>query len=340
MKFFNVGCKLVAFVLALASVGIAQQAAPPSTPDAAQPASAAPAPAAQLPSSTGSAPVAAPPSEQVNTPVPTLRLGNGDLLDIGVYGVTDLSQTIRINDAGDISFPLIGVCHLAGLTTDQARRVLESKLVEGGFLNDPHVSIFVKEYATQGISVMGEVTRPGIYPLLGSPRLFDVIAAAGGLTPSAGRAVTLIHRDHPQEPQTVTFDSDLSSASADNVSVFPGDTVVVSKANLVYVVGDVGLPGGFTMSNNESVSVLQAVALAHGANKTAALGKSKIIRKSAKGYEEVPIPLDKILSAKAPDTVLEAGDIVFVPSSAAKGAVSKTVDSLVQIATGVAIYRH
>jgi polysaccharide export outer membrane protein len=297
--------------------------------------------APQEPASVTPAPAAAPPAETANTEAPKLRLGSGDLLDIAVFGVPELSQQARISDSGEIAFPLIGVVHLAGLTPEDARKLVETRLRDDGMLNDPHVSLFVKEYATQGISILGEVAHPGIYPLLGSRRLYDVISVAGGLTLAAGRLVTITHRDRPGEPVTVSFDSDpAKSSSYNNVEVFPGDTIVVSKAGLVYVVGDVVQPGGYIMGNNERMTVLEALAFAKGANRNAALGSAKIIRRTPDGPHEIPIPLNKILSAKASDMPLQAEDIVFVPSSAAKSAVRKTIDSIVQVATGVAIYRR
>ena len=284
------------------------------------------------------APVASPAADQ---PVsPGIRLGSGDLISVSVYGVPELGQDLRINDQGNVSMALIGSVHLAGLTPEAAQNTIEEKLRSGGFLNNPHVTILIKEMATQGISIMGEVARPGIYPLMGPRRLYDVIAAAGGLSQRAGQLVTITHRDHPDQPQNVRFSSDPAKTPENNIQIMPGDTIVVSKAGLVYVVGDVFQPGGFVMENNENISVLQAVALAHGPNRTAALGRSKIIRKGPNGLTEIPIPLDKILSAKSPDLALKAEDIVFVPNSAAKSAARRGLESIVQVATGLAIYRR
>ena len=145
----------------------------------------------------------------------------------------------------------------------------------------PHVSVAIKEYTTQGVSVLGEVAKPGIYPVMGVRRLFDIVSAAGGLTPRAGRAVTITHRDKPQEPQIISFSQDTAQSPSVNVEIYPGDTVYVSRAGVVYVAGEVSKPGGYVMENNESLSVLQAVALAGGTSHTAKLDSSRLIRKSA-----------------------------------------------------------
>lgn len=268
---------------------------------------------------------------------PQLRLGAGDLVDISVYGAPDLNQRARITNSGEVYMPLVGYIKVDGLTIEEAQAAIEKSLIEGNFLKTPHVSVFISEYATQGASLMGEVTRPGVYPVLGSRRLFDMIAAAGGLTPKAGKTVTISHRDESQPAATVTLSNDPTKNTAANVQVFPGDTIMVSKAGIIYVVGDVSHPSGFIMENNESVTVLQALALAGGNNSNAALDSSKLIRRTPSGPQEIPIPLKKILSAQAPDVNMQAEDILFVPASKGKKAISRTMEAIVQIATGASL---
>jgi polysaccharide export outer membrane protein len=113
---------------------------------------------------------------------------------------------------------------------------------------------------------------------------------------------------------------------------------MVSHAGIVYVVGDVGKPGGFLIENNDRLTVLQAIALAQGTNKTAALNKSKLIRKTETGHEEVPVPLKKILSNDVGDVMLADGDILFVPTSQAKNAAYRGMETALQMATGVVVY--
>lgn len=269
-----------------------------------------------------------------------LRLGSGDLLYVTVYGVPELAQELRVGNDGDVSMALVGSVHIAGLTAEEAQAAMEKRLMDGGFLRNPHVSVLVKEYATQGASVMGEVVRPGVYPVLGARRLFDVVAAAGGLTPRAGKIVTITHRDHPHDPINVEMSNDPAKSAQSNVPVRPGDTVVVTKAGLVYVVGEVGRPSGLVMENNETMTVLQAIALAQGTTSMAALDRSKLIRKTPKGPVEIPIPLRKILAAKAPDVGLQPDDIVFVPGSPGKGFTRRGVEAIIAITTGLAVYRR
>jgi polysaccharide export outer membrane protein len=259
------------------------------------------------------------------------------LLEVAVFGAPDFDRQVRVSSSGDVTLPLVGAVHVAGITTAEAEKLLEKKLLAGGYFNDPHVSVFEKEYQTQGISVLGEVQKPGIYPMLGSHKLFDVISAAGGTTPKAGNQVTITRRDRSQPPQNLTLAGNGSDSTKNNPDVMPGDTVVVQKAGVVYVVGDVHMPGGFIMDKPE-LTVLQALAMAQGANSTAKLDQARLIRRNGNQRQEVPIALKKILSSKAPDVNLQADDILFVPNSAAKSAMRRGLEAIVQAATGVAIY--
>src|SRR6266478_8143114 len=176
-----------------------------------------------------------------------LMIGAGDLLEISLYGMPDFKTDVRFSSGGEISLPMLGTVAVAGFSVEQAETLIERKLSEKGLFNDPHVTVFEKEYATQGISLLGEVQRPGIYPLLGSRKLYDAISAAGGTTPKAGRYVLITRRNDPQHSVRVPLLTGAPESMENNVTVEPGDTILVSKAGVVYVVGDVRLPGGFVM---------------------------------------------------------------------------------------------
>ena len=268
-----------------------------------------------------------------------LLIGSGDLLEVSLYGMPDFKTDVRVNSGGEISLPMLGTVAVAGLSIEQAETLIERKLRQKGLFNDPHVTVFEKEYATQGISVLGEVQKPGIYPLLGSRKLYDAISAAGGTTPKAGRYVLITRRDDPGHPVRVPLLTGTPESMENNVAVEPGDTVVVSKAGVVYVVGDVHQPGGFVMENGNDITVLKAIALAQGTNPNAALNSAKLVRKTPEGPKDVPLPLKNILAAKAPDLQLQPDDVVFVPGSAGKSAAKRGGEAILQMATGVAIWR-
>ncbi len=278
------------------------------------------------------------PSVVLQTQVPSeLLIGSGDLLQISVEGAPEFMHEVRVSREGQITLPMIGKITVGGLSASQAQDLIATRLRDGKYFRDPQVNVFAKEYATQGISVLGEVTKPGIYPLLGTHTLFDAISAAGGVTPKAGKKVMIMRRGET-EAQVVEMPIGIQDWSHSNVEVKPGDTVMVSKAGIVYVVGDVKLPGGFVMENSK-MTVLQAIALAQGTNPTASLGKAKLIRKSASGEQkETPIALNKIYSAKNPDMPLEAEDILFIPNSKAKTGFRKGLDTIISTASGMAVY--
>lgn len=271
--------------------------------------------------------------------VTALRIDSGDLLEITVYGVPDLTQKSRVNSTGEITLPLLGPVHVRGLTAAEVEGLLGKKLVEARLVKKPSVTVFISEYATQGITVFGEVNKPGTYSILGSRRLFDVISMAGGLTAKSGKQVTITHRNELNHPVIITLPSDLDELSQSDLEILPGDTIVVSKAGIVYVVGGVGKPGGFPIDNHAGLTVVQAIALAEGTKLNARLDNTRLIRTTAEGRKEIFIPLGKILAGQASDSQLQANDIVFVPNSAVKSGLKRGLEVAVQMATGVAIYR-
>jgi polysaccharide biosynthesis/export protein len=266
-------------------------------------------------------------------------IGGGDLLEVSVYGAPEFTKVeTRVSSQGEISLPMLGAVQVAGLTTRQAEKLVAGKLTEGKFFNGPNVSIFAKEYATQGVSVLGEVLKPGVYPILGARQLFDAISLAGGLTPRAGSVIAVTHRGEHTTALQVPVSNDPEKSAVSNVKVYPGDTIFVPRAGIIYVVGDVRTPGGFVLDNSSRMTVLKAIAMAQGVNPTASLDKAKLVRKTPKGQEEQPLELKKIMAGKSPDVAMQPDDIVFVPNSAAKSAGRRGMEAILQAATGLAVY--
>ncbi len=246
-----------------------------------------------------------------------ITIGPGDLIDLTVFDVPELVLKVRVDASGSVSLPLLGDLKLAGMTVRDAQRLIARELVEHQMVKEPQVSLFIEEFATQGITVYGEVNTPGIYPLMGPHRLFDAISAAGGLTLKSGGTVTILHATQRDHPEVITLTNENPIEHAD-VTIYPGDKIIVSKAGVVYVLGEVNKPGAFLMEDNTSISVLKATALAGGTTKLASLKDSVILRKSPQGTAETRISLDKIYHGKATDLPLHAEDIVFVPLSNVK----------------------
>jgi polysaccharide biosynthesis/export protein len=276
--------------------------------------------------------------QQASTPSATagLVIGPGDELDIAVYGAPDLSGHTRVSANGSISIPLIGYVRLAGLSSSEAEAAIEAQLREKSIVNDPQVSVYVKEYGSSGISVAGEVAKPGFYSALGPHRLFDVLQAAGGPTDKAANKVIISHRGQ-KDVSTVYLSKDPAEMAASNVDLQPGDTVVVPRAGIVYVLGEVTKPGGYVMNATGGVTVLQLVAVAGGTTHVASAGKTRLLRKTDTGFQEQQIDLKKLLRGRIHDVAVRDEDILYVPSSGVKTALNAS--ALVAVAASTAIYR-
>lgn len=270
---------------------------------------------------------------------PAMRLDAGDLLEITTFDTPELSGKFRVDSRGEVTMPIGGAVPVAGLTAEQAGIAVERFLRDRDILKNPHVTVLVLEYATQGVSVLGEVKTPGIYPLEGKHGALDYISMAGGLTPNASKQVDITHRAPPWETLTVNLAGAQGGALTNDVEIQPGDRIVVLRAGVVYVIGDVGKPGGYMMDGANSVTVVQALALAQGLNRTAK-SNGMLIHNSPSGRTQTQLALNKILANQSPDPKLEDGDIVYVPVSGAKDWTNKGVSAALQMAVGMVIYGH
>lgn len=266
-----------------------------------------------------------------------VKLGPGDLIEINVYNVPELTTKARVSNAGDVYLPLIDYVHVDGLTQEEAQSLIEKRLSDGGFVRSPHVTIFVDEAASQGVNVLGEVMKPGIYPDTADHKLYELISQAGGFTQQASRKISVVRKGETQ-PIQVDLPRNLADDVSKNIDILPGDTISIPKAPIIYVVGDVGHPSGLLVDNG-SLTVLQALALAGGTNRTAKLGGARIIHKGPNGaMTESKVEIKKMLEAKAPDVTLQADDILFVPVSGGRVLAGRTFEAAMSAATAVSIY--
>ncbi len=275
---------------------------------------------------------------QFTAPMPA-PIGSGDSLDISEYHTPEFHSTVRVSATGTVTLPLIGEVKLAGLDEQDAARAIESALVAKGMLLHPLVSVLVTAYSGQDVSVLGEVTRPGIYPYTVHHRLLDLISAASGLSPNAGRLVNVFHQNDPKTPHPVVLDpSGTDTATDHNPELNPGDTIQVSRAGLVYVVGDVIRPGGFPVDPVQGLTVVQALSLAWGPSQNAAVGRAVLIREQKGGRTMIALNLKRMLHGQDPDQPVRDRDILYVPDSVAKNLMNRTMESAIQSAIGVSIY--
>ena len=260
----------------------------------------------------------------------------GDLLEISVYGVPDLTQKARVNGEGDIDLPLVNNVRVGGLHLEDAQSRIEQAFRSGNYVKNPHVTLLVTEYGN-GAELIGEVARPGIYPVLGSRRLFDILSAAGGTTANAGRTVVIANRaNHTQ--RTVLLTNDPQKIMDADVFVYQGETIFVAHAGVIYVVGEVLAPSSFVMENKTEYTALRAIAMAHGPTKFAKLSQATIVRRDGDGVQQIPVSLDKIAQSKAPDVKMLPEDILYVPTNKAKVVGVQAAQIAIGLASTAAIY--
>jgi polysaccharide export outer membrane protein len=270
---------------------------------------------------------------------PAIFIGPGDMISVAVFETPELTASLRVSQTGDINLPVLGRVYVAGLTAQGAALRIQDALRDRGMLIDPHVTVSTTEFASQGATVLGEVHSPGVYPTLGSRRLLDMLALAGGVSSTSGRLVTIIHRGDPDHPEHVALQpTPAAMREQKNPVIQPGDTVDVAKAGVVYIMGDVLRPGGILVDNNERLSVIEALSLAGGLDKTAAMSKTKLIRRLPAGREEVDLDLKRILYGKQADVLISDGDILYVPTSTGKTLLYRGTEALFGIGTQLAYY--
>jgi polysaccharide export outer membrane protein len=206
-------------------------------------------------------------------------------------------------------------------------------------MKHPQVAVTVEQFATQSVSVLGQVGKPGAIQIATPRSVLDVLSLAGGVTDLADRNITIQRRADGMKI-SYFLSNHANTALNESVLVYPGDTVIVPKSGIVYVLGDVARPGGFPMAtNNSQMSALQAVAMAGSTNKTSRPGKAILIRKNTIGYEQIHLALADIQRGKEPDIPLQADDVLYVPFSYMKN-MALNGTAIVASAASAAIYIH
>ncbi len=247
------------------------------------------------------------------------RIGLQDLLELHVFDLKELDQTVRVADDGSITLPLLGKLQAAGLTKG-ALEALIAKLLEERFVRNPQVTIFVKEYQSKKVAVSGAVKKPDTYEMLGEKSLLEMISLAGGLDKDLGKEI-IIFRPREDGTERISIDLDQLVYEGDpglNVPVLPGDIVYVPSVELVriFVTGAVKSPNLYEVPRSEPITVLKAVTLAGGTTDRASQSKVQIIRTTPDGKRvTIAVNLKKVKRGKAQDPVLEKDDLVLVPES-------------------------
>jgi len=271
-----------------------------------------------------------------------LKLAPGFLLNVDVYGESELSGKVRVDNDGNITFPFLGKLHVAGDSLPEAQSKIQKRFLEEEILTNPQVTINVEQFASTNVTVLGEVQTPGRIELLVPHTLLDVLGMAGGVTPLAGKVIEVKHADASAGPINSTYQYTRGSNgdSIKDVIVRPGDTIIVKRAGIVYVLGAVTRPGGYVMQEEGELDVAQAISLAQGLIMQAKTSGLRVVKHGDDGQLlEVPVSYKGMMDGKEVPLKLQAGDIVYVPVNKIK-AIFSTSSSLIGQTAAAAIYTH
>jgi polysaccharide export outer membrane protein len=250
-------------------------------------------------------------------------LGPDDLIEIDVYQVDELKRTARVSASGFIKLPLAGKIEVTGHTIPALEKEISKRLES--YLQEPVVSVFIKEYRSQRITVLGAVKSPQVYAVTGQKFLLDMLSMSEGLEEDAGDICYIQRGD---ETIVINFDELLVKGNARlNVPVFAGDVIHVPKGGIVFVSGAVTEPGSFVMQG--SVTLTQAIAMAKGLKFEAMQSRMRIYRDTGSEIRDtIDVDYDKVLAQKSSDVILKDNDIVIVPKSGAKSFFKGFIETL------------
>jgi polysaccharide export outer membrane protein len=234
-------------------------------------------------------------------------LGMGDMVRVTVFRNPELTTEGRVSERGTILFPMIGEVNVAGLTPSQAGARIADKLRSGKYVVNPEVTVSMMQVNSRQVSVLGNVVKPGRYPLDSTTaHLTDVIALAGGVGPTGSDEVTIItNRGGKQEKVNVDMAEMFRRGDlTHNITLEPGDTIYVHKAPMVYVYGEVQKGGAYRVEPN--MTVMQAIAMGGGITPRGTERGIKISRRDSSGVKRVDADLN---------TTVKPDDVIYIRES-------------------------
>ncbi|MGF7183038.1 polysaccharide biosynthesis/export family protein [Tunturiibacter psychrotolerans] len=281
-----------------------------------------------------------------------IYLGTGDVLSVHIFGNTDYSPVVRVGLDGTVQLPLIGNLMVDNLTVHQTQDLIAQKLKAAGMYRDPQVSVQLTDSPNQIVTVLGELH--GIVPVIGERRLFDVLAAVGagggaggggavgattvvvggGGLPSTASHVLTINRYGMAQPIIIDLGTDPAKSALINIPIFPRDTIIVPRVGVVYLLGAFKTQGAIPLQQNSPITLMKIAALAGGPGWEGRFNDLRIIRTTGTTRQVVKVDISKVINGKAPDPVLLAEDIVFLPTNPMKAAIkSGGISTLLGIAS-------
>jgi len=268
-----------------------------------------------------------------------LGIAPGDVLTLTVFDTPEFTGPVRVANDGAIQLPLVGKVAVAGLTTSAAAEMIRNLLIKGNFMKDPQVILSFTDFGNHSAVVLGEVLKPGPVSLTGNRTLYEVVAGAGGASVTAGDTVTIVHAGAQQTTDTYTVNWERPLQGQPNPLVRSGDTVQISRAGIIYVVGKVARAGGYPI-NHQKVTVAQAVVWAGGIQSLSKASHARLVRQTANGRVVTELNLPDIVNGKLPDVAMQDNDLLYVPTSLAKTAIARGLEAAITVTTALVIYKN
>ena len=242
----------------------------------------------------------------------------GEIIHVNVFNAPDFSLVTRVSASGDISYPILGSVHFGGLNSITAAELLSKELKDRNLMLDPEVTVTVDSTIT-GITILGEVHSPGVYPPPGKHQLSDLLALAGGLTANTGRLIEVTNDRTPGKKDYVAWDPTMHNTENFDRPVFPGDRVLVRACGIAYVGGNVMKPGAYSLCGSPNVTLSEVVALAGGVSPNASMSKTYLVRTQPDGTRVVEqVDIKKVLTSRVADPIVHEDDIIYVSPSPGK----------------------
>lgn len=283
-------------------------------------------------------------------------LWHDDLITVRIYESVDYAPAVRVGLDGTIQLPLIGSVLVEGLTLHQAQSLIAQKLISAGMYREPQVTIQIMESPNQTATVIGELH--GVVAIIGERRLYDVLAAVGGgggfsststtvvvggggLPTTASHVIT-INRPGVAQPITVDLGTNPEKSAEANIPIFPRDTIIVPRVGVIYLLGAFKVQGAIPLTQNSPMTLMKVAALTGGAGFEGKQSDLRIVRSVGTSRQVIRVDLGKVVRGQTPDPVLQAEDIVFLPTQSMKAAIKSGgigtllgIVSILLVATGI-----
>jgi polysaccharide export outer membrane protein len=264
----------------------------------------------------------------------------GEIVHISVFEAPDFSLITRVSSSGDVPFPILGAFHIGGLNSTDAATMLATELKKRNLMLDPEVTVTV-DSASTGITVLGEVHSPGVYPPPGKHQLSDLLATAGGLTANTGRIIEITNDRDPSKKEYIPWDPTMHNTENFDRAVMPGDRVLVRACGIAYVGGNVIKPGAYSLCGSPKMTLSEVMALAGGVAPNAATNKTFLVRAQPDGTKIVEqIDVKKVLTSRVADPIVREDDIIYISPSPLKAILKSAAAFALSISPQVLYVYH